>query len=162
MDYYNGYSPLERNRKLRASYKIFQNHSHPYYKGACHMCGDPNSPVEPHSEDYSEPYLWEQPAERALCKTCHSRLHKRFNSPYSWEAYKHHLRRGGYGSDLKEEPRVAREILRLAKSLKSEGCSSSFSLSSLPSPRLPSSPSAWWESLSIDPEALIASWARPR
>jgi len=161
MDYYNGYTPQERNRKLRASYKIFPNHSHPYYKGACHMCGDPNSPVEPHSEDYSEPYLWESPAEYAVCKTCHGRLHKRFKSPHAWEAYKFHLRRGGYGSDLKG-PRVAREILNLAKSLESVGGGSSFSLSPLSPPRQPSSPDAWWESLSVDPDALTATWARPR
>ena len=65
MNYYNGYTPKERDRKLQASHKIFPDHSHPYYKGACDMCGDPHSPVEPHSEDYSEPYLWERPAEYA-------------------------------------------------------------------------------------------------
>ena len=158
MDYYNGYTPQERNRKLRASYKIFPNRSHPYYKGVCHMCGDPDSPVEPHSEDYSEPYLWERPAEYALCKTCHGRLHKRFKSPYAWEAYKLHLRRGGYGSDLKAPP-IARQIANLAKSLQS---GSTFLLPQLSPPRPPSSAEAWWEFLSINPEALTESWARVR
>ena len=158
MDYYNGYTPQERNRKLRASYKIFPDQSHPYYKGACHMCGDPDSPVEPHSEDYSEPYLWERPAEYAVCKTCHGRLHKRFKSPHAWEAYKLHLRRGGYGSDLKSPP-LARQISNLAKSLQS---GSSSVLPQLPLPRKPSSAIAWWEALSVDPEALTASWARQR
>jgi hypothetical protein len=156
MDYYNGYTSQERNRKLRASYKIFPNRSHPYYKGPCHMCGDPDSPVEPHSEDYSEPYLWERPAEYALCKTCHGRLHKRFKAPHAWEAYKVHVHRGGYGSDLKSPP-VARQILNLAKSLQSSG--SAFPLPPL---RQPSSAEAWWDFLSIDPEALTAPWARAR
>lgn len=158
MDFYNGYTPQERNRKLRASYKIFPNRSHPYYKVACHMCGDPDSPVEPHSEDYSEPYLWERPAEYAVCKTCHGRLHKRFKSPHAWETYKLHLRRGGYGSDLKSPP-IARQITNLAKSLQS---GSTFLLPQLSPPRQPSSAEAWWESLSINPEALTASWARAR
>jgi hypothetical protein len=161
MDYYNGYTPKERNRKLRESYKVFPNRSHPYYTGACHMCGDPHSPVEPHSEDYSEPYHWDRPAEYALCKTCHDRLHKRFKSPHAWEAYKRYLRTGGYGSDLKE-PRIAREVLNLAKSLESGSDGSTCSLPPLPPSRQPSSRDAWWESLSIRPEALTAAWARPR
>jgi hypothetical protein len=62
MDYYNGYTPSERSRKLSRLHNWFPNRSHPYYSGACHMCGDPSSPVAPHGEDYSEPYLWERPA----------------------------------------------------------------------------------------------------
>lgn len=125
------------------------------------MCGDADSPVEPHSEDYSEPYVWERPAEYALCRTCHGRLHKRFGSRHGWEAFKMHLRRGGYGSDLKE-PRVAREILNLAKSLGRERDGPEPSLSPLPTGRQTPSPQAWWEALSSDPESLTASWARPR
>jgi hypothetical protein len=158
MDHYNGYTPKERNRKLRASYKLFPSHTHPYYQGTCDMCGDPGSPVEPHSEDYSEPYLWERPAEYALCKTCHGRLHKRFNFPHAWESYKQHMRRGGYGSDLKSPP-IARQVSTLAKSLQSGTTST---LSPLPSPRQPAPSDAWWESLTIDPESLTAAWARVR
>ena len=36
-------------------------------------------------------------------------------APTSWLAYKAHLRRGGFGSDLKT-PKVARDVTRLAKS----------------------------------------------
>ena len=155
MEWYNGYSPQERNRKLRALHKAFPNYSHAYYSGSCHMCGDPNSPVAPHSEDYSEPFLWDQPAEYAVCNTCHGRIHKRFASPFNWEAYKRHLRRGGYGSDLKSPP-IARLISRLAQSLE-EG--SGFSLDSL----RPSPPAdIWWETLTTDPKSLKAAWARKR
>lgn len=158
MDFYNGYTPQERSRKLRASYTLFPNHSHPYYHGACHMCGDPSSPVEPHSEDYAQPYLWERPAEYALCKTCHGRLHKRFSRPFAWEAYKQHMRRGGYGSDLKLSS-VGREVSKLAKALEN---GASFPLSPLGVAREPSAPSAWWESLTTGPASLTAAWARPR
>jgi len=118
VEWYNGYSPQEREKMLREHHKQFPNHSHPYYSGPCHMCGDPHSPVAPHSEDYSEPFLWEQPAEYAVCKTCHGRIHKRFKFPFAWAAYKLHLRRGGYGSDLKSLS-VARLLSRLAKALES-------------------------------------------
>ena len=96
---------------------LFPNRSHPYYNGPCHFCGDPDASVEPHSEDYSEPYQWEKPAEYAVCNTCHSRLHKRFKNPSAWAAYKLHAKRGGYGSDLKI-PGIAREVRKAALALR--------------------------------------------
>ena len=102
MNYYNGYSPEERERKLRASHRLWPAwRGHPCSRPPCHLCGDPQAIVQPHSEDYSEPYEWEPPFTYALCRPCHSRIHKRFSDPPSWLAYKLHLRRGGYGSDLK-------------------------------------------------------------
>jgi len=156
MEWYNGYSPQEREKKLREHHKLFPNHSHPYYSGLCHMCGDPHSPVAPHSEDYSEPFLWDRPAEYALCQTCHGRIHKRFNSPFSWAAYKLYLRRGGYGSDLKSPP-VARLLSKLAKALEAGG--GGFPLESL---RLSPPPDVWWEGLTTDPESQTATSARKR
>lgn len=155
MNCYNGYTPQERNRKQRWFHKLFPNGSHPYCKGPCHMCGDPNSPVAPHSEDYSEPYLWYQPAEYAVCHRCHQRLHNRFGAPCDWEAYKRHLRRGGYGADLRT-PFIRRQVTQLAKALEAGGA---FDLESLrPSPP----PDIWWESLTTDPASLTAAWARKR
>jgi hypothetical protein len=153
MTSYNGYTAAERNKKLRASYKLFPNHSHPYYQGPCHFCADPVGPVEPHSEDYSEPYLWEKPAEYAVCNTCHSRLHKRFANPSGWEAYKRHVKRGGYGADLKT-PKIAREVRHAA-------------LARGESPELPplrpfAVTDLWWDALTTDPASLTAVWARPR
>ncbi len=158
MDYYNGYSPEERNRKLRALHKAFPKRSHPYYSGSCHLCGDPHSAVAPHGEDYSEPYKWERPAVFALCAPCHGRLHKRFKSPFAWEAYKLHLRRGGYGSDLKATPSVARQIRKLAHAM-SNG--KQFPLPLLPDRHLPTG-HEWWELLTSDPASLTAAWARAR
>lgn len=155
MNYYNGYTPRERVKKLREHHKLFPNQSHPYFNGACHMCGDPHSPVAPHSEDYSEPFLWYQPAEYALCSTCHSRIHKRFKSPFAWEAYKMHLRRGGYGSDLKSL-NVARILQKLDKML--EGGSSFFLEAMRPAP--PSD--IWWEDLVSEPATLTEATARKR
>src|SRR4030095_16309054 len=66
MNYYNGYSPKQRNKKLAALHRLYPNYSHPYYKPPCHLCGDATAEVQPHSEDYAEPFLWERPA--VLCR----------------------------------------------------------------------------------------------
>ncbi len=155
MDFYNGYTPQERAKKLRAMYKQFPGRSHPYFQGPCDMCGDPNSPVAPHTEDYSEPYLWESPAEYAVCNTCHSRIHKRFGSPFAWEAYEMHVRRGGYGADLKSSS-LAQQVRKLAQELK---CGRSLELEKL---RESSSPDAWWEKLETDPKTQTDTSSRPR
>lgn len=154
MEGYNGYTSKEREKKLRAMHKAFPNYSHPYYSGPCDICGDPESSVAPHSEDYSEPYLWERPAEYAVCRTCHSRLHKRFADPYAWAAYKAHLKRGGFGSDLKLV-RNAAEVKRLASALEASG---HIELA----PMRPIQNDRWWDQLTVDPASKTAAWARAR
>lgn len=141
MEWYNGFSPAQRNRKLQALHREFPGKSHRYFAPPCHVCGDTQTTVAPHSEDYSWPPKWERPAMFAVCRTCHGRLHKRFNAPWSWEAYKRHLRRGGYGSDLKRIPREARRVARLAKELQA---GKAFPLEPLNSGR---PKEIWWESL---------------
>jgi hypothetical protein len=157
MNYYNGYSPKERARKLDASHRRWRSRSeHPCSKPPCHLCGDPAAKVQPHSEDYSEPYEWEPPYTYALCERCHKRIHTRFANPAGWFAYKSHLRRGGYGSDL-GSPKIAREVHRLAKALES---GRPFSLAPIRQRILTGS--EWWERLSTDPRTLDHPWARPR
>jgi len=155
MNFYNGYTPAERNKKLRASYKVFPNRSHPCYRGPCGICGNASAPVEPHTEDYSEPYRWEPPAEYPVCKRCHGRLHQRFNDPFAWAAYKLHLKRGGHGADL-QAGKTAREVKTAALAL-SRG--ESPQLSAL---RPFDGTGRWWDALTVDPDSLTAGWARPR
>ena len=158
MNPYNGYSGAEREAKLRARHKRRRAGLETQHQPPCAICRDPNLPVEPHAEDYAQPFLWEPPAEYGLCRTCHrSRLHKRFSSPLGWEAYKAHIRRGGYSSDLKQ-PGVAAEVRAYQRALDAGG----------PPPMLhalrfrESTLGAWWEQLTTDPMSLTASWARPR
>ena len=76
------------------------------------LCGDPDVPVEYHTENYGHPYLWKPPAEFALCEHCHKhKLHKRFTQPGKelWLAFLAHVRRGGYARDLKE-PGIKKEF----------------------------------------------------
>jgi len=157
MNWYNGFSPKERGKKLNKSYKVYPNRTHPYYQGPCQICGNPDCPVEPHTEDYAEPFLWENPAEYAVCKTCHGRLHKRFNQPFKWAAYKAHVRRGGFGADTKVG-KIANEIRRLAEAY-SRG--ESFNLPPLPRTKTLTG-LEWWEKLSVDPGSLTDPGTRPR
>ena len=158
MNFYNGYTPKERNKKLAALHRFYPHYSHPYYQPPCHLCCDPAAKVQPHSEDYTETFRWERPAMYAVCSHCHSRLHGRFESPASWLAYKIHLRRGGFGSDLKT-PKISRELTRLAKSLEAR---QPFSLSSLSGHQPQLTGSEWWELLTTDPRFLDQPFAKPR
>jgi len=139
------------------SNRVFPNCTHPLYHGPCQLCGDPDSPFEPHTEDYSEPYLWENPAEYAVCKRCHGRLHKRFKAPHAWMAYKMHVRRGGYGSDLKTDA-VGTQVKQLARALAAGDPSP---LPPFPRNRV-STGREWWEMLSVDARMLTDPDARPR
>lgn len=64
---YNGYSDAERARKGAAGKKGRADGTLETYRGPCMLCGDPSAKVEPHSEDYSEPYRWTPPAVYWLC-----------------------------------------------------------------------------------------------
>ena len=155
MNPYNGYTGAERTRKLAASYKVYPNRSHPCYRGPCAICGNATVPVEPHTEDYSKPYLWEPPAEYPVCRTCHGRLHKRFNNPFAWSAYKLHLKRGGFGADLKIG-KIAREVTAAAVAL------SRGDPPQLPALRAFAGTDPWWDALTVNPDSLTGQWARPR
>lgn len=106
------------------------------------MCNDPRSPVVPHSEDYSLPYRWERPWMFALCRTCHFRLHVRFRRPNGWLAYKMHLKRGGYGFELKF-PEISYEV-RWAELMVSLG-----EVPKLQHLRRRKNTSRWWDALAL-------------
>ncbi len=111
MHWYNGFSPKEQNAKNWALRKAIKAGTVSRPSGPCALCGDPNVPVEYHSEDYSKPYCWHPPAAYELCRHCHRlKLHKRFTNPGMWNAFKAHVRRGGYASDLTSTPAVRREF----------------------------------------------------
>ena len=123
----------------------------------CGLCGDPDRPpTEWHSEDYSRPSSFLPPQTYPLCKSCHGRLHKRFNRPPAeWELFCRHVEAGGY----------AREFTVLYSQSKRADLSDAISRGELPEivqlrPRAVAD--CWWRGLSIDPESLEAAWARPR
>ena len=118
MNSYNGFTGRERDANDTALGKAIEAGTVPAPAGPCSICGDPHSKVEYHSEDYSKPYSWVPPAAYIVCVVCHrNKLHKRFANPIDWEAFKAHVRRGGYASELKQ-PDVVEELKSYKEELK--------------------------------------------
>jgi hypothetical protein len=155
---YNGYSTQERHRKAQAGKTARKTGEVPAPRGPCSICGDPDVPVEYHSEDYSQPYRWVPPAMHTVCRHCHrDKLHKRFTNPDLWRAFQAHVRRGGYARDL-IDPVVAAELKRYRRALRR---GEPFVLRTLrPYSHQPGT--EWWAGLSLDPETLTSPSARPR
>jgi hypothetical protein len=153
---YNGYTGRQRDKIVTAYRKLTGKHA-PFEGEPCGMCGDPERPHQGwHSEDYSEPFVFEPPASYPICEPCHKRLHRRFNSlPGEWELFCRHLEAGGYGKEFVELRSVAeRRIL----------CDRIAAGAHLSLPRIRNSEPGpyWWRALTLDPESLHAPWARPR
>ena len=153
---YNGYSWKQREKPSPAL-KLALPNGYRSGQGPCDLCGDPERQTELHSEDYSEPYTFKPPQSYWLCKSCHSRLHKRFNQPKeSWVLFLIHLRVGGYGVEFSELYSVGKR-----KAWQAElAAGRDVALPSIRDRKLVGDP--WWEKLSLDPESLVAAWARPR
>jgi hypothetical protein len=153
-DYYNGYSPLERKNKHAQLKRLMAAGEASCATPPCQLCGDPDTPVEYHSEDYSKPYIFLQ---HALCRACHRTwLHKRFSKPFAWEAFKAHLRRGGYARET-SIPSIKRE-LKAAQDAARTG--NTVALARLRPRKLTGA--EWWEGLGTDRGSLRGFDARPR
>lgn len=150
MQWYNGYSPAERAAKGRARIEHLKSVSQP---GPCAMCGDDLAATKRwlHSEDYSRPYRWDEPAVYVLCDRCHRQLHARFSNEDAWRAYCQFLRRGWYGCEI--SGRQIASLVRLGERYP-------FGNSGRDNARAKTNP--WWESLSMNRERLTSSEARPR
>lgn len=101
MKSYNGYSGMERQAKYDEYKRLCTQGEDPYKSiKSCQLCGCTNQALEPHSEDYGEPYKWGPPYEYAICSFCHHWIHARFAHPHDWDAFKAHVRRGGWGQEF--------------------------------------------------------------
>lgn len=157
--WYNGYPWPERLAKLKEWTRLCADGKLGPAIGPCALCGDPDVPVEGHSEDYSKPYLWGPPAEFALCGNCHKdKLHKRFSRPLaSWKAFVAHVRRGGYARELKD-PVVKKEVAAFKAAIQR---GETFSLRQL-RPYAGVVGEEWFANLRMDIESLSDPTARPR
>jgi len=154
---YNGYDSRWRNRILRAYHRGEAGPDFTLVGKVCALCGDPDrKATEWHSEDYSEPFLFEPPATYPMCSSCHGRLHKRFDQPVEhWQLFRLHVLGGGYGREFtKLYSKGERD--RLAAGL------ATGEQIALPTIRPRLSTDDWWLDLSLDPESREAAWARPR
>jgi len=72
-----------------------------------------------------------------------------------WLAYKVHLKRGGYGAELRV-PKYAREMKSAVLALKRGETPQMEPIRPLAGVDL------WWDVLTLDPASLTEAWARPR
>lgn len=155
--WYNGYNWKQRIAISRALQRGEAGSASPFAGLPCGLCGDPDrADAQWHSEDYSEPFLFEAPATYPVCHACHGRIHKRFNRPAAeWELFCRHIEAGGYGL----------EFTRLYPPRKRTAMSQAIvrgEAVTLTSPRAFRARPAWWRGLTLDPASLMAPWARPR
>jgi len=138
---YNGFTGRQRDRKLRALHRLHAEGIYPGTGRPCDLCNDPDAATAPHSEDYSEPYQWEPPAVYAVCGSCHRWLHQRFRRPVDWEAFKHHVARGGYALEFAKGP-----VLKERKAARAEG--ESYQWKPIPGRNtVQLNATVWWEKL---------------
>jgi hypothetical protein len=151
MAWYNWFSSSERARKGRDLKRRIRNGEVFPTHGRCALCGDPDVDIEPHSEDYSEPFSWKEPAVYYLCRACHrSYLHKRFGNPNLWRTHLAHVRRGGYWSD-RANPVIRGELRRYRTAL--DRRETPMPLKGLSRKRrFPVKP--WWERLTMDRSSI--------
>ena len=155
---YNGYSPKERGRHLKASKRLITAGELKPATGPCDICSDPDAPVEYHCEDYATPYRWSPPAAYTLCLHCHrDKLHKRFQRPELWAAFLAHVRRGGYARDL-NNPFIRIEF-EYYRSLVKKG-KAAVLRKLRPYTKTPGM--EWFAQLRLDGESLRDPAARPR
>ena len=155
---YNGYTEEERRAKGRERARLIQAGVLSTHPADCMLCGDPEVPVEGHSEDYSTPYRWEPPALYWLCVHCHRhKLHRRFLNPKSWRVYLAHIRRGGYARDLRD-PVVANELAAFRRAMNQGKPAGLRVLRERKGLR----DVEWWDTLTMDRASLDDPSARPR
>jgi hypothetical protein len=154
---YNGYNGRQRGstgKPLRAHLATLDPMAPPH---PCGLCGDPDRPrTQWHSEDYSFPQTVAPPQTYPLCNSCHGRIHKRFKAPAGeWELFCRHVDAGGYGREFTGLYSAStRQRMR-------EAVAAGQPVDVLFVRQRPEGP-AWWRDLTLDPESLIAAWARPR
>lgn len=155
--FYNGYNGRQRNstaKPLKAYLATLDPTAPPH---PCGLCGDPDRPHNQwHSEDYSSPQTVAPPQTYPLCNSCHGRIHKRFKAPAGeWELFCRHVDAGGYGREF-TGLYSASTRRRIGDAVAAgENIKVAFIR------QRPDGPT-WWRGLTLDPESLIAPWARPR
>ncbi len=155
--HYNGYGHAERMRRNRELKRARQRNGLPKAKptGPCEICGDPKPPFDVHAEDCSWPY---KPGGRVMCQICHrQKLHGRFAHPQNWQTYCAHVRRGGYGRDLKN-PKVKMELRAYQAELKKGNRPPALQ----PIKGRIARRGGWWTKLTCDREILVRFDSRPR
>lgn len=93
MNSYNGFTPAERLKAYAWLKEQWRTGKRPEKPKKCDGCGQEESHLEWHSEDYSFPY-GDHIGQYGLCYVCHMMIHCRFRSPKAWEQYKERINKG--------------------------------------------------------------------
>ena len=155
MESYNGYTGKEREAKYLEYKRLRALGKSEPTRPPCQLCGNEDCEVEPHSEDYSQPYKWVPPCDFMVCRSCHLWIHKRFGQPETWSDFKAHVKRGGYATEFavasvkaeRKEAATARAQKREYKWKPMVGRTAR---------------SGWWEYLTLSEESKTSRSARPR
>lgn len=148
MDWYNGYSPAEREAMGRAGLRGEAHAS--ATSPPCAVCQDPKpTTIQTHAEDYSRPYAWLPPACYPICRPCHSRLHLRFRNPDRWKTYRDFVRGGWYGREVTSA--------LLSQALRQGVVPACPDFARI---RQTTGEVYWWDRLTLDPTSLRDPWMR--
>ena len=156
MEAYNGYTGHEREAKTLEYKRLRAMGKTEPAEPPCRLCGNEECEVEPHSEDYSQPYKWRPPHEYMVCRSCHLWIHKRFKQPENWNDFKAHVKRGGHADEFASST-VKAERLKAAEA-RAQKVEYKWRLIEGRAVRA----GGWWEYLTLNEESKTARSARPR
>jgi len=92
MNFYNGFTPNQRLKALAWLKRQYAAGTRTP-PSSCDACGQTDGVIEPHDEDYSEPY-GDHTGSIGVCYRCHMMIHCRFKNPDGWKQYRAAVRRG--------------------------------------------------------------------
>lgn len=109
MDYYNGFTPKERNASIPHQAKMIREGKWPKQPSECAACGRTEGKITRHAEDYFQPFPKDD-AWFPICPQCHYWIHNRQNKPSGWDAYRKEIREGWRYTGGKNSKKVFRGI----------------------------------------------------
>jgi hypothetical protein len=93
MDWYNGFSPGEREASGRHLHRMVESGQWPAEVEKCVACGRTDGLLQRHREDYSQPFS-DRDDTIHLCRRCHGWVHARLKKPAKWDRYRGEVRSG--------------------------------------------------------------------
>jgi hypothetical protein len=93
MDWYNGFSPKEREASGKHLHRMVAAGKWSPSPSECVACGRTDGLLQRHREDYTAPFS-EKDDTIHLCRRCHGWVHARLAKPEKWNSYRKEVREG--------------------------------------------------------------------
>jgi hypothetical protein len=93
MDWYNGFSPREREASGRHLHRMVSSGQWPAHVETCVACSRTDSLLQRHRGDYTRPFSQIDDTIH-LCRRCHGWVHARLAKPGNWARYRGEVRAG--------------------------------------------------------------------